>query len=76
MIHVSPSLAGRQARGATIGEGSLVAAGAVIKQGQIIPPATLVAGNPGTIKRETTSQERQSFKEWAFHYWDYAKNYL
>ena len=43
--------------GAVVGEGSLVAAGAVIPQGMVVPPATLVAGVPGRVRRELTDAE-------------------
>jgi carbonic anhydrase/acetyltransferase-like protein (isoleucine patch superfamily) len=60
---------------AVIGEGSLVAAGTMIKTNQIVPPGVLIAGNPASIKRETTSEERQGFIEWAKRYRGYAKGY-
>ncbi|GAB3879205.1 gamma carbonic anhydrase family protein [Terrabacter terrigena] len=38
--------------GAHVGAGSLVAAGAVVPEGAVIPPRSLVAGVPGTVRRE------------------------
>ena len=38
--------------GARIGAGSLIAAGAVVPEGAVIPPRSLVAGVPGTVRRE------------------------
>ncbi|WP_076263041.1 gamma carbonic anhydrase family protein [Intrasporangium flavum] len=38
--------------GARIGAGSLVAAGAVVPEGMVVPPRSLVAGVPGTVRRE------------------------
>jgi carbonic anhydrase/acetyltransferase-like protein (isoleucine patch superfamily) len=38
--------------GAHIGAGSLIAAGAVVPEGAVIPPRSLVAGVPGTVRRE------------------------
>jgi carbonic anhydrase/acetyltransferase-like protein (isoleucine patch superfamily) len=48
--------------GAVVGKGSVVAAGAVISQGVIVPPGSLVAGVPGKVRRETSSEE-QGFNE-------------
>lgn len=44
--------------GATVGRGSVVAAGAVISQGVTVPPGSLVAGVPGKVRRETTTDEQ------------------
>ena len=43
--------------GATIGAGSLVAAGTVVLEGTVIPPRSLVAGVPGTVRRALTDAE-------------------
>ncbi len=43
--------------GATIGKGSLIAAGAVVPQGVVVPPRSLVAGVPGSVKRELSDAE-------------------
>ena len=44
--------------GCRIGRGSLVAAGAVVREGVQVPPDSLVVGVPGRVVRETTSEER------------------
>lgn len=54
--------------GATIGRGSLVAAGAVVSQGVVVPPHSLVAGVPGTVRRETTEDERALIRASAASY--------
>ncbi|MBP7402726.1 MAG: gamma carbonic anhydrase family protein [Clostridia bacterium] len=40
--------------GSSVGEGSVVAAGAVVRQGTVIPPHTMAAGIPATVKRVLT----------------------
>jgi carbonic anhydrase/acetyltransferase-like protein (isoleucine patch superfamily) len=45
----------------TVGAGSIIAAGAVVAEGFVVPPRSLVAGVPATIKRsdvDTTWTER------------------
>jgi carbonic anhydrase/acetyltransferase-like protein (isoleucine patch superfamily) len=43
--------------GAVIGEYSLVAAGAVVPQGVVIPPRSLVTGVPARVRRELSDAE-------------------
>jgi carbonic anhydrase/acetyltransferase-like protein (isoleucine patch superfamily) len=45
--------------GARIGAGALVAAGAVVREGFVVPPHHLVAGVPGSVRRELTARERE-----------------
>ena len=55
-----------------IGEGAVVAAGAVVKEGMKVPPRSLVAGVPATIRREITDEE-YALAEWrAQKYWKTA----
>ena len=61
---------------ARIGEGSIVAAGALIPEGMIIPPKSLVAGVPGKVRRELTSDDREMILKYARNYLDYTKIYL
>lgn len=61
---------------ARIGEGSIVAAGALIPEGTIIPPRSLVAGVPGKVRRELTSDDREMILMYARNYLDYTKIYL
>jgi carbonic anhydrase/acetyltransferase-like protein (isoleucine patch superfamily) len=44
--------------GVVIGSGSIVGAGAVCREGQQVPPNSLVLGVPGRVVRETTTAER------------------
>ncbi len=61
---------------ARIGEGSIIAAGAVIPEGMIVPPRSLVAGVPGKIRRDLTSEDREDILRYASNYLDYVKIYL
>ncbi len=61
---------------ARIGEGSIIAAGAVIPEGMIVPPRSLVAGVPGKIRRDLTSEDREDILMYARNYLDYTKIYL
>ena len=40
-----------------MGRDSLIAAGAVVLEGAVIPPRSLVAGVPGKVRRELTDDE-------------------
>ena len=44
--------------GARIGTGSIIGAGAVVREDFVVPANSLVLGVPGRIVRETTLQER------------------
>ncbi|MGA8108502.1 MAG: gamma carbonic anhydrase family protein [Acidobacteriaceae bacterium] len=61
---------------ARIGEGSIVAAGAVIPEGMVVPPRSLVAGVPGKVRRDLTSDDREEILLYARNYLDYVKIYL
>ena len=43
---------------AVIGRGSLSAAGAVVLEGTVVPPGSLVAGVPGKVRRELSADEQ------------------
>ena len=49
--------------GTYVSTGSIVAAGAVCREGMEIPPNSLVMGVPGRIVRQTTEEERQRIKK-------------
>jgi len=48
--------------GCEIGEWSIIAAGAVVLEGQKIPPKSLVAGVPAKILRQTTEKDMALIK--------------
>ncbi|MGB0124510.1 MAG: gamma carbonic anhydrase family protein [Silvibacterium sp.] len=61
---------------ARIGEGSIIAAGAVVPENAVIPPRSLVAGVPGKVRRELTSDDREMILKYSRNYLDYTKIYL
>lgn len=61
--------------GAVIGAQSLIAAGALIPPGMNVPSGSLVMGSPGKIKRELSTQERQSIEASAHHYVELAQRH-
>jgi carbonic anhydrase/acetyltransferase-like protein (isoleucine patch superfamily) len=61
---------------AHIGEGSIIAAGAVIPENMVVPPRSLVAGVPGKVRRDLTSDDREEILQYARNYLDYVKIYL
>jgi carbonic anhydrase/acetyltransferase-like protein (isoleucine patch superfamily) len=61
---------------ARIGEGSILAAGAVIPEQMIVPPRSLVAGVPGKIRRQLGDADRELILKYAKNYLDYVAIYL
>jgi carbonic anhydrase/acetyltransferase-like protein (isoleucine patch superfamily) len=61
---------------ARIGEGSIIAAGAVIPEQMVIPPNSLVAGVPGKIRRTMGDEDRKMILKYAQNYLDYTAIYL
>lgn len=61
---------------ARIGEGSIVAAGAVIPEHTVIPPRSLVTGVPGKVRRDLGEEDRKLILKYAQNYLDYTAIYL
>ena len=61
---------------AKIGEGSIIAAGAVIPEHTSIPPNSLVAGVPGRVRRTLDDADRTLILKYAQNYLDYTAIYL
>ena len=59
-----------------IGEGSIIAAGAVVPEHTIVPPRTLWAGVPGKLRRQLADSDRALILEYAQNYLDYTEIYL
>lgn len=62
--------------GAEIGEGCLVAAGSLVREGFQAPPHSLVAGWPATVKRELTPGQRALTESVWQRYVRYKKAYF
>jgi len=60
--------------GAVIGSGSIIAAGTLVPEGVEIPPASLVMGSPGRVRRATTDEEAASIRRYAEHYVGYKRD--
>lgn len=58
-----------------IGMESLVAAGAVVREGFAVPPGSLVAGVPAKIVRPLSGEERQRLRTSAGNYLHYVRQY-
>jgi carbonic anhydrase/acetyltransferase-like protein (isoleucine patch superfamily) len=59
-----------------IGEGSIIAAGAVLPENTIVPPRTLWAGVPAKMRRELGDTDRALILQYAQNYLDYVEMYL
>jgi carbonic anhydrase/acetyltransferase-like protein (isoleucine patch superfamily) len=59
-----------------IGEGSIIAAGAVLPEHTVVPPRTLWAGVPAKMRRELGDTDRALILEYAQNYLDYTEIYL
>jgi carbonic anhydrase/acetyltransferase-like protein (isoleucine patch superfamily) len=62
--------------GARVGTGSIVAAGALVTEGMQIPPASVIMGAPGKVRRAATEQDRARIQKHADSYISYGQNYL
>ncbi len=61
--------------GAVIGEGALVAALSVVPEGMTVPPRTLVAGAPATVRKTLSGESAEWVQHSAQHYVDLAARY-
>jgi carbonic anhydrase/acetyltransferase-like protein (isoleucine patch superfamily) len=61
--------------GAVIGTGSIVAANALVPEGTVVPPRSLVAGVPATVRRELTEEQVELIRLNAEHYRGLAATY-
>ncbi len=61
---------------AVVGSQSLIAAGAVVREGTIVPPGELWAGIPAIKKRDLRLEEKQELINTAQHYVVYRLHYM
>lgn len=59
-----------------VGERSIVGAGALLTEGTVIPPRSLVLGMPAKVKRELSDAEVASIDAYAKRYCEYKDTYL
>ena len=62
--------------GSHIGSDSIVAAGTLVTERTVIPPRSLVMGNPGRVKRAVTEAELASILEGSANYVQYRLHYM
>ena len=58
-----------------VGTGSIIGAGAVVREGFVVPPNSLVLGVPGRIVRETTPDERGRIRKTVEAYLELQNRY-
>ena len=59
-----------------IGEGCIIAAGAVVPEHTVVPPRTLWAGVPARMRRTLEDKDRELILQYARNYLDYTAVYL
>jgi len=59
-----------------IGEGSIIAAGALVPENTVVPPRTLWAGVPAKLRRALGDEDRALILQYAQNYLDYTEIYL
>jgi carbonic anhydrase/acetyltransferase-like protein (isoleucine patch superfamily) len=62
--------------GARIGKHSIVGAGALVCEGQVVPPRSLVLGIPGRVIRDVTDQEVERILHGWDHYVQQSRKYM
>lgn len=61
---------------ARVGEGSIIAAGALVPEQMVIPPNSLVVGVPAKVKKTLGDEDRKMILKYAQNYLDYTAMYL
>ncbi len=59
-----------------VGEGSIVAAGALVLENTVIPPRSLYLGVPAKFQRQLTEADQHFVDAHATHYLQFKENYL
>ena len=73
--HCLVGIGARALNGSHMGEGSWLAAGAVLAEGKSIPPWTIAVGIPAKPFRELTARERERQAEGVDHYVGFGSTY-
>ena len=73
--HCLVGIGARALNGSHMGEGSWLAAGAVLTEGRTIPPWTVAAGIPAKPLRELTDDEKARADEGVDHYLEFGEAY-
>ena len=61
---------------AKIGSHCIVGAGAVVTEGMVVPPRSLILGMPAKVKRPLSDEEVAGIDEYARRYYEYKETYL
>lgn len=61
--------------GARVESQTIVAAGALVRAGETVPPGVLFAGIPGKVIRPLSTEEKQGLRSHPEGYWAVAKKY-
>jgi carbonic anhydrase/acetyltransferase-like protein (isoleucine patch superfamily) len=59
-----------------VGHGSVVAAGALLPQGMIVPPNSMVMGMPAKVTKEFPQENELRLREMATAYFEYARPHM
>lgn len=62
--------------GAVVGDDCIVAAGALVPEGMVVPPRSMVMGMPAKVKRGLSDAELASILEYAQNYVRYRLDYM
>ncbi len=60
---------------AVIGEETIVAAGALVPEGMVVPPRSVLMGAPARVRRQVTEEERAGLRRYAERYLGYKEEY-
>lgn len=62
--------------GAEVGEDCIIAAGALLTEGAVIPPRSMVMGSPGRVRRPLSAAEVAMIREFSGNYVRYRLDYM
>ncbi|MCR4374230.1 MAG: gamma carbonic anhydrase family protein [Acidobacteria bacterium] len=62
--------------GAEVGEDCIIAAGALLTEGTVIPPRSMVMGSPGRVRRPLSAADVAMIREFSGNYVRYRLDYM